>query len=74
MALGRFGDRVIDQQDRDSVANRIRPPAHGTLEALSLALECERFFAHRADQDVEQILGNHGGDFTPFVHSGKLEG
>ena len=38
------------------------------------SLENERFFAHRADQNVEQIVGNHGGDFTPFVHASKLEG
>ncbi len=74
MALGRFGDSFIHQQDGDSVTNRICPTTHGTLQALSLSLEYERFFAHRADQDVEQILGNHGADFTPFVQGTKREG
>ena len=74
MALGRFGDSFVHQQDGDTVTNRICPPTLSTLQTLSLVLENQRFFAHRADQDVEQILGNHGGDFTPFVHASKLEG
>ncbi len=74
MALGRLGDSLIHQEVGDAVTNRIYPATLGALEALPVVLENERFFAHRADQDVEQILGNHGGDFNPFVRGGKLEG
>ena len=74
MALGRFGDSLIDQQDRNTVTNWIGPETLFTLETLSFVFENERFYAHRADQDVEQILGNHGGDFTPFVQTSKREG
>ena len=74
MALGRLGDGFIHQQDWDSVTNRIYAATHGTLQALSLSLESKRFFAHRADQDIEQILGNHGGDFTLFAHANKRKG
>jgi hypothetical protein len=55
----RIGDGFVDQQNRNIVPNRIDAPALGALQAFSVFLEQQRFFAHGADQDVQQILRNH---------------
>jgi len=67
MASGRFGDGLFYQQDRDVVPDRINPTTLPTLQALPLILENQRFLADRADQHVEQVLGNHERDSTLFV-------
>ncbi len=49
----------VDQQNRNVVAHRINPAALGALQTFAVALHSERFFAERANQDVEQVLRNH---------------
>jgi len=67
MASGSFGDSLVYHQDRDVIPNRINSTTLPTLQALRLILEKQRFLADGADQDVEQVLGNHDRDSTPFV-------
>jgi hypothetical protein len=49
----------VDQQNRNVVAHRIYPAALSALQALAVALQSERFFTKRANQNVEQVLRNH---------------
>jgi hypothetical protein len=67
MASGRIGDGLVDQHDRDIVPDRVNAPALPALKTLSFVFQHKRLFADGADQDVEQVLGNHGEDFTPFL-------
>ena len=57
---GRVGDGFVHQHDRNSVPNRVDAAALGALQTLSFVFQRQRLFAHRAHQDVEQVLGNHG--------------
>ena len=66
MALGRFDDGLVREQDRDAVANRVRSAALAALQGLPLILQDERFLADWADQDVEEVLGNHERGFYAF--------
>ena len=56
----------IHQHDRNSVPHRIDAAALGTFKTLALVFQGERFLADGTDQDVEQVLRNHGVDFTLF--------
>ncbi len=58
---------MVDQHDRDVVANRVDAVALSALQAFCrfLAMQ-ERLFAGRADQHVEQILRNHAAILTFF--------
>ena len=58
---GRIDHSFIRQHDGNSVANRVDAAALGTLQTLALVFQCERFLADGTDQDVEQVLRNHGG-------------
>ncbi len=58
---GRIGHGLVHQHDRDSIPNRVDPAALGTLQTLSFVLQRQRLFTDWADQDVEQVLRNHGG-------------
>jgi hypothetical protein len=60
---GRIGDRLVDQHDRDSIPNRVDPATLGTLQTFAFVLERQRLFTDWADQDVEQVLRNHGNGF-----------
>jgi len=64
MASGGLGNGLVDKQDRNVVPNRVNPMTLATLQALAFILENKWFLADWADQDVEQILGNHKKDFT----------
>src|SRR4029077_6397754 len=71
---GRIGDGFVHQHDRNSVPDRIDAAALGALQTLSFVFQRQRLFAHRAHQDVEQVLGNHGEilrDFSASVKAGK---
>jgi len=57
---GRIDHRFIDQQNRNVIPHRIDTTTLRALQALAVIFEDERLFAFRADQDFEQILGNHG--------------
>ena len=59
-----FCDCFINQKDRDLIPNGIDASALGALQAFTVVFQSEWFLADRADQDVEQILGDHG-----VVHS-----
>ena len=56
----------IHQHDGNSVPHRVDAAALGALQALALVFQGERFLADGTDQDVEQVLRNHGVDFTLF--------
>ena len=60
--------RLIQQEDGDFVSYGKDAAALPALERLAIGLECQRFLALRADENVEQVLGNHGG----FVNLRKL--
>lgn len=59
LKLGWFRDRLINQENGYVVPDRIDPVALAALQTLAILLERQRLFAEGADQDVEQILGNH---------------
>ena len=60
---GGFGDGFVYEENRDAIANRVSAQALATLQRLTFILQDQRFLAGRADQDVEQVLGNHGNGF-----------
>jgi hypothetical protein len=57
---GRVDNCFVNQHDWNVVPNGIHAPALAAFQALSLILQCERFFAHRTNQHIKQILRNHG--------------
>jgi hypothetical protein len=59
-ALVGFCDGLVHQQNRNVIAYRICPEAGTALQALAIGFECERLFAGGTNQNIEQILGNHG--------------
>jgi hypothetical protein len=59
-ALRGFCDGLVHQQNRNVIAYRICPEARATLQALAVGFENERLFADGTNQNIEQILGNHG--------------
>lgn len=54
-----LGYGFIHQQNRDIVPDGIDPATLPTLQALAVVLERQWLLAHRADQDFQQVLGNH---------------
>lgn len=67
--LGWFAHRFIHQQNRNVVAHRINASTLSTPQALTTRFEHQRFSAHRADQHIEQLLGDHAGilDESGFI-------
>jgi hypothetical protein len=59
IALGRIDDGFVDQHDWDAVPYRVNAVALAALQTLSVVFQRQRLLADRADQDVEQVLGNH---------------
>ncbi len=59
----RFGNGFVDQQDGNAITNRVSAAAFATLQSLSFILQYEGFLTGRADQNVEQVLRNHGNGF-----------
>jgi len=55
----------IDQHNRNIVADRIHPPTLVALQAFRVFPCHQRLFASRANQDVEQIFGDHQRHSTP---------
>src|SRR5690348_11377194 len=57
--LGQFS--LLNQQDGDTVADRVHAPAARAFERLLISGEGERLAAlrHRADQNVEELLEHH---------------
>ena len=64
-ALGWLDHRFIHQQNRDVIAHGIDAVAACTFQARPAVLLHEILTASRADDDVENILGNHEQYFTP---------
>ena len=60
---GWFDCRFRFQQDRDSVADGIYPLTLVAFQAL-LAAQHQRLPANRAGENLKQVGGNHGKDFT----------
>jgi hypothetical protein len=57
---GRVDGSFIDQQNRNIVPDRVDAPALNALQAFSIFLTLQqRFLAHWADEDVQQVLRNH---------------
>ena len=63
-ASGRFRRGSVDQQDRDAVLNGIDAVAYTALQTFPVFFQDHRLLAHRADEDVEKILGNHSGSIV----------
>jgi methylenetetrahydrofolate dehydrogenase (NADP+)/methenyltetrahydrofolate cyclohydrolase len=59
----RFGNGFVDQQDGNTITNRVGAAAFATLQSLPFILQYEGFLTGRADQNVEQVLRNHGNGF-----------
>jgi len=54
-----FRRGLVHQQDRYVIPHRIHTPALAALQALAIFFLHQRFFADRANQNFEKILGNH---------------
>jgi hypothetical protein len=63
-SLGRVGNGLINQQDGYVIPNWVDPVTLPTLETLPVVFEHQRLLAERTDQDVEQVLGDHGGEIV----------
>lgn len=74
---GRIDRGFVDQQDRNVVLDPIHPLAGAALQALRILSMHEGVLARRADQNLEQVLGDHGKHSTakadsPTEAQGKL--
>ena len=58
--LGGLDNCLIHQQDRDAVPDRIDPAAFTALQALAFVLQDQALLADRADQNFQQLWGDHG--------------
>ncbi len=72
--LRRINDGFVNQHDRDSVTHRVDAAALGALQTLPLVFQGERFFADGTNQDVEQVLRNHGGILRFLSGGTRLRG
>ena len=63
---GRIDRSFVHQHNGDAVPHRINAAALGALEALApvFVFEYQRLFTHGADQNLEQVLGDHGKHST----------
>ena len=61
---GRVDGGLINQKDRDVIADGIDAVTSVAFEGFWVCLEDERLFAHGADQDFEQVLRNHTANCT----------
>lgn len=68
--LCRIDGGGINQQDRNVVLNGIHTAASTAFQALPIFFQDQRFLAKRADEDVEQILGNHGATIVALIPYG----
>ena len=59
-SLGGFDNRLIHQQNRNTVADGIYPVALTTLQAFAFMLQDQALFADWADQNFQQLWGDHG--------------
>jgi hypothetical protein len=57
--LGRFDNRLIHQQDRNAVPDGVNPVALTALQALAFMLQDQALLANRADQNFQQLWGDH---------------
>src|SRR5262245_49450470 len=57
------GDRLVGQHDRDVVLDAVDQLRLAADQELPVRGELERGLAHRADQDVEQLLADGHGRF-----------
>lgn len=69
--LRRFDYRLIHQQDGDAVPDGIYPPALAALQAFPFMLQDQALFAYRADQNFQQLWGDHG-EMILLLVEGKL--
>jgi hypothetical protein len=57
----RFDGSLVNQHDRNAVADGIQTLAGLALQTLGIFAMCQGLPADRTDQDGEQIRGNHAG-------------
>jgi hypothetical protein len=65
--LGKEGLRLrglIHQKDRDTIPDGVDFAAAGALQGGAIVADGQRLAARRADQDLEKIGGDHGGNCT----------
>lgn len=58
-ALDRVNGSGVYQHDRDIVLNGVNTAADAAFQALPVRVQNDRLFTDRADQYVQQILGDH---------------
>ena len=58
--LGRLDHGLIQQQDGDAVPDGIHPVTLTALQALAFVLQDQALLTHRADQNFQQLWGDHG--------------
>ena len=59
-SLGGFDNRLIYQQNGDTVADGVYPVALTALQAFAFMLQDQALFADWADQNFQQLWGDHG--------------
>lgn len=63
---GRIGGGLVNQENRDVVSHRVDSATLRAFQAFAVFLpQLQRLFAGRANQYVQQVLGNHAKYFTP---------
>ena len=50
---------LIYQQNRDVITDRIDPVALAAFQAFAVSFYSQRLLTQRANQNIQQILGNH---------------
>jgi hypothetical protein len=63
--LGRIGNSLVNQHNRNIVPHRIDAVALHALQALPGLFQLERLFAGGTNQNVKQVLRDHASHFTP---------
>ena len=60
---GYLSDRInrsgVDEHDRDVILDGVHTAAFAAFETLAIRTQSHRLLADRADEDVEEILGDH---------------
>ena len=59
LRLSRVNRSGIYQHDGDVILNGVNTATHAAFQALSIRIERHGFLANRANQHIQQILGNH---------------
>ena len=73
LALGRVDGGGVHQHDRDIVLNGVNAAADTAFQTLPVRVQDDRLFTDRADQHIQQILGDHR-NIIVMLGEGRLHG